>query len=215
MSPPGSRTGCVRPPARWGTSPARSRLRRLNRREYHNTVRDLLGVDFNVSELFPNDGTGGAGFDTNGETLFIPPLLMERYMEAAQQILDRAIVTPDLLKTFQASELIPAGDGVVRELAAGKELSAPISIYLDGDYDVRVAVDRKDGMGTLSLKVDGATGVPLDGPAGPRRPRWTGWRQFRRTRRAPACLREFACGSRAACGCCRSSPMERRSRSRV
>src|SRR3954470_3547525 len=136
-------------------------LRRLNRREYHNTIRDLLGVDFNVSELFPNDGTGGAGFDTNGETLFIPPLLMERYMEAAQQILDRAIITPDLLKTFAASELIPAEQGAIRELAAGKELSAPISIYLDGDYDVRVAVDRKDGMGTLALKVDGATGVPL------------------------------------------------------
>src|SRR3954447_10311170 len=83
-------------------------LRRLNRREYHNTIRDLLGVDYNVSELFPADGTGGAGFDTNGETLFIPPLLMERYMEAAQQILDRAIVTPDLSKTFAISrELAP------------------------------------------------------------------------------------------------------------
>ena len=32
-------------------------LRRLNRREYHNTIRDLLGADFNVSGLFPNDGT--------------------------------------------------------------------------------------------------------------------------------------------------------------
>ena len=83
-------------------------LRRLNRREYHNTIRDLLGVDYNVSELFPNDGTGGSGFDTNGETLFIPPLLMERYVEAAQQILDRAIITPDLLKTFTAAELLPA-----------------------------------------------------------------------------------------------------------
>ena len=49
-----------------------SALRRLNRREYRNTMRDLLGVDYNVSELFPNDGTGGAGFDTNGETLLCP-----------------------------------------------------------------------------------------------------------------------------------------------
>ena len=53
-------------------------LRRLNRREYHNTIRDLLGLDYNVSDLFPVDGTGGAGFDTNGETLYVPPLLMER-----------------------------------------------------------------------------------------------------------------------------------------
>ena len=88
---------------------------------------------------------------------------MERYLEAAQQILDRAIITPDLLKTFTAAELLPASRvaAVARELAPGKELSAPISIYLDGDYDVRVAVERKDGMGTLALKVDGATAVPL------------------------------------------------------
>ena len=44
-------------------------LRRLNRREYHNTIRDLLGADFNVSGLFPNDGTGGAGFNTNGDMI--------------------------------------------------------------------------------------------------------------------------------------------------
>jgi mono/diheme cytochrome c family protein len=137
-------------------------LRRLNRREYHNTIRDLLGVDYNVSELFPNDGTGGSGFDTNGETLFIPPLLVERYMEAAQQILDRAIITPDLVKTFTAAELLPVQpSSAQRDLAPGKELSAMISVYLDGDYSVQVAVERKDGMGTLALKVDGATGVPL------------------------------------------------------
>src|SRR3984893_10184168 len=62
--------------------------RRLNRREYHNTIRDLFGIDFEVLGIPPADGTGGAGFDTNGETLFVPPMLMERYMEAAQQILD-------------------------------------------------------------------------------------------------------------------------------
>ena len=125
-------------------------LRRLNRREFHNTIRDALGVDFNVAELFPSDGTGGAGFDTNGETLFIPPLLMERYMEAAQQIVDRAIVTPDLVKTFTAAQALP-----------GKDFSILTSIYVDGDYDISLAVERKDGMGTLVLKVDGGSGVPL------------------------------------------------------
>src|SRR5580765_1183095 len=113
-------------------------LRRLNRREYHNTIRDLLGVDYNVSELFPNDGTGGSGFDTNGETLFIPPLLVERYMEAAQQILDRAIVTPDLVKTFTAAELLPAkSSSTPRDLAPGNPLSAMVSVYVDGDYAVQ------------------------------------------------------------------------------
>src|SRR5258708_20090953 len=112
-------------------------LRRLNRREYHNTIRDLLGVDYNVAELFPNDGTGGAGFDTNGATLFIPPLLMERYLEAAQQIVDRAIITPDLLKNYTAAEVLPPEPGAtVRELGPGKDLSVRTSIYIDGLYDV-------------------------------------------------------------------------------
>ena len=97
-------------------------LRRLNRREYHNTIRDLLGVDYNVSEIFPNDGTGGSGFDTNGETLFIPPLLMERYLEAAQQILDRAIVTPDLQKTFVRRT---AAGAIARSLRATLATSFP------------------------------------------------------------------------------------------
>ncbi len=126
-------------------------LRRLNRREYHNTIRDLLGIDYNVSDLFPADGTGGAGFDTNGETLYIPPLLTERYLEAAQQILDRAIITPSRSKTYSAAEL----------KSEGKELSALPTIYLDGDYDVQVAIQKKEDTSSLALKVDGATPVPL------------------------------------------------------
>ncbi len=138
-------------------------VRRLNRREYHNTIRDLLGVDFNVAEIFPNDGTGGAGFDTNGETLFVPPLLMERYMEAAQQIVDRAIITPTLLKTVNASALLPADPAATspRTLVPGQEYSAMVSIYMDGDYDVRVTAERKEGAGSLALKVDGGAAVPL------------------------------------------------------
>lgn len=139
-------------------------LRRLNRREYHNTIRDLLGVDFNVTELFPADGTGGAGFDTNGETLFIPPLMMERYLEATQQILDRTIVTPDLVKTYTAAQMLPAPAAATpgaREVTATQELSVLTPVYLEGDYTVSVAVPSADIKGKLALKVDGATGVPL------------------------------------------------------
>jgi cytochrome c553 len=118
-------------------------LRRLNRREFHNTIRDLLGVEFNVSELFPADGTGGAGFDTNGETLFIPPLMMERYLEAAQQILDRAIVTPPLRKTWTGT------DNVLT------------SVYLDGEYDILVTLPTSDNKPKLTLSVDGGSPVAL------------------------------------------------------
>ena len=139
-------------------------LRRLNRREYHNTIRDLLGVDYNVSDLFPADGTGGAGFDTNGETLFVPPLLMERYLEAAQQILDRTIITPTLVRDFTAAELLLAlpKDSGPRSVTPGQDLQVPVSVYVDGDYTVRVTVSTAENAGKLFLKVDGApTGVPL------------------------------------------------------
>ncbi|MEJ7605761.1 MAG: DUF1592 domain-containing protein [Bryobacteraceae bacterium] len=143
-------------------------VRRLNRREYHNTIRDLLGIDFNVTEALPADGTGGAGFDTNGETLFVPPLLMERYMEAAQQIADRSIVSPKLLKTYAPADMLPrlAAAASPRVVASGQEVSVSVPVYLEGDYDVTVAVERREVMGKLLLKVDGLAGVPLLAPQG-------------------------------------------------
>jgi hypothetical protein len=66
-------------------------LRRLNRAEYRNTIRDLIGIDFDTSG-FPQDPPA-AGFDNNGSALAFSPLLMELYLNAAQQILDRALVS--------------------------------------------------------------------------------------------------------------------------
>lgn len=65
-------------------------LRRLNRSEYRNTIRDLLGVEFDTSG-FPEDAAAG-GFDNNGGALTMSPLQVELYLNAAQQILDRACV---------------------------------------------------------------------------------------------------------------------------
>ena len=130
-----------------------SAFRRLNRREYRNTIRDLLGVDFDVSQVFPADGTGGSGFDTNGETLYVPPVLMERYMAAAQQILDRVIVTPPLAKSYT-----PAG-----KVAAGAEYDIAIPVYLDGDYTVVAAQEGTDTPAKLILKVDGVVAGNLAG----------------------------------------------------
>jgi hypothetical protein len=63
---------------------------RLSRNEYNNTVRDLLGVDLRPADRFPPDGGGGGGFDNNADTLFIPPVLMERYLAAAENLLAAA-----------------------------------------------------------------------------------------------------------------------------
>jgi len=61
----------------------RTTLRRLNRTEYHYTVRDLFGIDFNPSKDFPADGAGGEGFDNMADALFSTPTLLEKYLSAA------------------------------------------------------------------------------------------------------------------------------------
>lgn len=69
---------------------ARVVLRRMNRAEYDNTIRDLLGVDCQPSEDFPEDPPAG-GFDNIGQALTISPMQMELYYSAAREILDRAL----------------------------------------------------------------------------------------------------------------------------
>ncbi|TWU03767.1 DUF1592 domain-containing protein [Neorhodopirellula pilleata] len=66
-------------------------LRRLNRAEYKNTIRDLIGVEFDVS-AFPEDASAG-GFDNNGGALSVSPMQIETYLQSAREILDKAIVT--------------------------------------------------------------------------------------------------------------------------
>ena len=61
--------------------------RRLSRMEYNNTLRDLFGVDLHAGDLLPSEGGGGEGFDNAGSTLFITPVLIEKYLEAAELVL--------------------------------------------------------------------------------------------------------------------------------
>lgn len=74
-------------------NPGRVTMRRLNRAEYDNTVRDLFyGLDINASEDFPSDDIGH-GFDNIGDVLTMSPVLMERYLAAAGNISKLAILT--------------------------------------------------------------------------------------------------------------------------
>ncbi len=75
-------------------------LRRLNRTEYENTVRDLLGVTVELKELLPLDNSAD-GFDNVGDALHISSFLMERYLETADTALSAAIANlpqPPLIK---------------------------------------------------------------------------------------------------------------------
>jgi mono/diheme cytochrome c family protein len=76
-------------------NPGRVTVRRLNRSEYNNTIRDLVGIDFHPAEDFPADDVG-YGFDNIGDVLSLPPLLMEKYLAAAELIVGRAMSTPEV-----------------------------------------------------------------------------------------------------------------------
>ena len=80
--------------------PGRVTVRRLNRTEYHNTIRDLMGVDFNTQEEFPPDDTGH-GFDDIGDVLNLSPMLLEKYLNAARTIVNRAVPTQPLVPAEQ------------------------------------------------------------------------------------------------------------------
>ncbi|MEM9016439.1 MAG: DUF1587 domain-containing protein, partial [Verrucomicrobiota bacterium] len=72
--------------------PGRVTIRRLNREEYRYSIKDLLRIDFDVNDVLPPDDTG-YGFDTIGDVLSISPLLMEKYLEAAEQVVEQSIPT--------------------------------------------------------------------------------------------------------------------------
>jgi mono/diheme cytochrome c family protein len=74
--------------------PGRVTLRRLNRTQYENTIRDLVGVDYDASRELPADDVG-YGFDDIGDVLSMADILMEKYLAAAERIAARAVVIED------------------------------------------------------------------------------------------------------------------------
>jgi hypothetical protein len=82
--------------------PGRITARHLNRVEYRNTIRDLLGVDFQTSQEFPVDDSG-EGFDNIGDVLSVSPLLAEKYLSAAERISERALGLVKLPAPLSAS----------------------------------------------------------------------------------------------------------------
>jgi hypothetical protein len=125
--------------------PGRVTLHRLNRAEYNNTIRDLIGVDFQPAEDFPQDDVG-YGFDNIGDVLSMPPILMEKYLAAAVSILNKAIVTDLIPKArtnqFDAANLPgsaaggPIGEGA-RQLAREGDIYVNFDFLTDGEYVLR------------------------------------------------------------------------------
>ena len=127
---------------------------RLNRVEYGNSIRDLLGVDFRVNDEFPPDDAS-YGFDNIGDVLTVSPTLMQKYLSAGERIAARAV----------GGESLPAKPGflnrrkLVRRIDSGHITLTDILEY-DADYVVRVNLighrGPEDKPVTLVISVDGA-----------------------------------------------------------
>ncbi len=68
--------------------PGFERMRRLTHRQFDFTIRDLFGIEIEVTDRFPGELTGATGFDNSSNTLFLQPALMERYIAASQRIVE-------------------------------------------------------------------------------------------------------------------------------
>ncbi len=127
--------------------PGRVTIRRLNRTEYNHTIRDLLGVDLRPADDFPQDDSG-YGFDNIGDVLSVSPVLMERYLLAAERVARTAVFGPEPLKpTLERKNSGPRK--VVESTAVPDEydqtgLSLPNAAHtqhhfpVDGEYLIRV-----------------------------------------------------------------------------
>jgi hypothetical protein len=142
--------------------PGRVTLRRLNRAEYTNTIRDLVGLELSPADDFPADDVS-EGFDTLGDVLSLPPMLLEKYLDAADRVLDRAIVTDGpvvlLEKRVEAESLAREGarDGVV-EMPFEREFTVALSVPASGRYEIRARGRQErspDGAAVIAVKVDG------------------------------------------------------------
>jgi hypothetical protein len=142
--------------------PGRGVIRRLSAVEYANTLHDLLGVDPKVAADLPQDVVG-EGFNSS-----ISPLLMEKYLLVADDVLDQLIKPDQLTVRWNAGQLdaVVAGkkddgkpDGAERRLTGPAELTALISAPVDGTYSIRLRgaaekVASRDSA-KLAIRIDG------------------------------------------------------------
>lgn len=149
--------------------PGRVTARRLNRTEYDNTVRELLGVAARPSDDFPQDDSG-YGFDNIADVLSLSPVLMEKYIAAADKVARLALFGPPTLEPT-LTKLRSEGRRVVERktvpdaydvtgLSLPNAFHAVHSVPVDGDYIVRVVLGGLRPAGsepvTVALWVDDA-----------------------------------------------------------
>ena len=145
-------------------NPGRVTIRRLNRVEYRNSVRDLIGIDYKPSASFPGDDVG-YGFDNIADVLSLPPILMEKYLSAAETISFQAINDPDQPRYMKG--LSPkdyrrngkkVGDGAFVYQGSNGTIEGALEFKESGIYRVSVQVGG-DQAGAEPIKL----AISLDG----------------------------------------------------
>jgi len=150
-------------------------LHRLNRGEYANAIRDLLGIDVDAAALLPPD-TQAFGFDTNADALSMEPALLDRYLAAAATIARLAVGDPSVRPSVQRYTAVKGNaneqtwqwqtDRLSEDFPLGSRggIAARHYFPVDGEYDLRVRLARTyadviRGLQTpsdIEVRVDGA-----------------------------------------------------------
>ena len=144
--------------------PGRVTIRRLNRVEYNNTIRDLVGVKFDAGSDFPADDSG-YGFDNIGDVLSLPPVLFERYLSAAEKVMSAAILNDHKprVETFTLDLLTLAGGPDKGTTASARRLddreaSVKFTTTTAGEHTLRLdlqAYKVANEAARVDLKLDG------------------------------------------------------------
>ena len=206
--------------ARSRPTPKNGTVRRLTVAQYRNTLRELLLLDDNLTDILPPDAVSRDGFVNNQETLALSPLLMEAYIQIAEQALDRSIVDVNAKPAIQNFR-VDLGAGVNPEPCRDKlDIGAFNQLLNNADVLVTQLTPKKDFefqpffMRTKYRFIEGYQGNDTV----------RGWRDFDSIyhavfacMRGPTATRKAAPGARFRRGCCsvRRSRAPRSSRSKA
>ena len=126
--------------------PGRVAVHRLNRAEYTNAIRDLLGVDVDVESLLPADDSG-YGFDNIADVLSVSPMLLERYLSAAAKVSRLAVgdrgIRPNI-ETYDVSQVLAQDYRMSEDLpfASRGGVAFRHNFPLDGEYVIKVRLQK-------------------------------------------------------------------------
>src|SRR5262245_21756211 len=129
-------------------NPGRVVIHRLNRSEYANAVRDLLGVEVDSRSVLPGDDADQHGFENIAGVLSVSPALFERYVASAKMIGRLAIgdpETPPVFQTYQTPKLVAQDDRADEDLPFGSRGGLAVRHWfpVDGEYVIKVRLKRQ------------------------------------------------------------------------